>query len=52
MPTYKLIKTSDDNTVNTGNKYEHNCSQLKPSVYIYSVLVGNKLQTEKFVIAK
>ena len=36
----------------TGNNYEYNCSQLKPGVYIYSVLVGNKLQTGKFVIAR
>ena len=33
-------------------KHEYNCSFLKPGVYLYSVLIGNNLQTGKFVIAR
>jgi len=36
----------------TGNKHEYNCSLLKPGVYFYSVLIENKLQTGKFIIAR
>ena len=33
-------------------KHEYNCSYLKPGVYFYSALIGNTLQTGKFVITR